>query len=60
MIARIFWFNLLRTSQETQKLFLKETHLKAKATSFAPTATANPLKDPPGTRSGTHGFLGVP
>ena len=50
MIARTFWLNLLRTSQETQKLFFK------KSTSCAPTATANP----PGTQSSTHGFLGVP
>jgi hypothetical protein len=33
---------------------------KVKSTSFAPTATADPLEDPPGTRSGTQGFLGVP
>jgi len=31
-----------------------------KSTSFAPTATAEPLEDPPGTRSGAQGFLGVP
>ena len=54
MIARTFWFNLLRTSQETQKLFFKKT------TSCAPTATADPPEDPPGTRSDRHGFLGVP
>lgn len=31
-----------------------------KSTSFAPTATAEPLEDPPGTRSAAQGFLGVP
>lgn len=33
---------------------------KEKSTSLAPTATADPLEDPPGTRSGAHGFVGVP
>ena len=31
-----------------------------KSTSCAPTATTDPPEDPPGSRSGTHGFLGVP
>lgn len=33
---------------------------KEKSTRFAPTATAEPLEDPPGTRSDAHGFWGVP
>jgi hypothetical protein len=33
---------------------------KEKSTSFAPTATAEPLEDPPGTRSSAQGFIGVP
>lgn len=37
-----------------------ENQPKEKSTSFALTATADPLEDPPGTRSGEHGFLGVP
>jgi hypothetical protein len=55
---RTFWFNLLRTSQETYKLSTKESHLRRNQQAL--TATADPLEDPPGTRSGTHGFLGVP
>lgn len=31
-----------------------------KSTIIAPTATADPLEDPPGTRSGAHGLVGVP
>ena len=42
------------------KIVHEKNSPKAKSTSFAPTATADPLEDPPGTRSGTHGFLGVP
>lgn len=33
---------------------------REKSTSIAPTATADPLEDPPGTRSGACGFVGVP
>lgn len=33
---------------------------KEKSASPAPTATADPLEDPPGTLSAAHGFLGVP
>lgn len=33
---------------------------KEKSTSIAPTATADPLEDPPGTLSAAQGFLGVP
>lgn len=33
---------------------------KEKSTIPAPTATADPLEDPPGTRSGAHGLVGVP
>lgn len=33
---------------------------RAKSARFAATATADPLDDPPGTRSGAHGLVGVP
>jgi len=32
----------------------------AKSTKLAATATAAPLEDPPGTRAGTAGLVGVP
>lgn len=32
---------------------------KAKSTKLAATATAAPLDDPPGTRAGAAGFVGV-
>jgi len=57
--------------QRTLSLYLRQTKIhqesfrldnlpKEKSTIFAPTATADPLEDPPGTRSGAHGFIGVP
>ena len=41
------------------KIVLGRNSPKAKSTSFTPTTTAYPLEGPPGTRSGTHGILGV-
>ncbi|KAL0918638.1 hypothetical protein M5K25_010657 [Dendrobium thyrsiflorum] len=38
----------------------KQKSPREKSTSPAATATADPLEDPPGTRSGAHGLMGVP
>ena len=46
-------------SQIIQRLGTKNLP-KEKSTSFAPTATAEPLEDPPGIRSDAYGFRGVP
>lgn len=67
MKARSFWFKdeqriikIVLNQKKNIKIVHERKLPKAKSTSFAPTATADPLEDPPGTRSGTHGFLGVP
>ena len=50
----------LRQNKIHQESFRLDNLPKEKSTIFAPTATADPLEDPPGTRSGAHGFIGVP
>ena len=55
-----FLFKFVEENPRNVKIVRERNLPKAKSTSFAATATADPLEDPPGIRSGAHGFLGVP